>query len=132
MGQKHKIENSPAQRDSGNSKLGKGVLGILRSLGILGEQPKKQYGCAQRDSGISNLRASRTEPQRAPAQRGSKNSNLYLPLCLAGCQASPAMRDASLFKAVAQQDSGMSKFNPARTAATPITASRGQLREAIS
>ena len=76
-------ENSPAQRDSEISKLG--VPGILR---ILGGKTKNENGSHQRDS---------------------KNSNLDFPLCLAGCQASPAMRDASVVKAV-QRDSGISKL----------------------
>jgi len=82
-------KTAPAQRGSRISILE--VLGILRSLGILGilgEQPKEQYGCAQ---------------------RGSENSKLDFPLCLAGCQASPAMRDDSVVKAV-QRDSGISNL----------------------
>jgi hypothetical protein len=43
-------------------------------------------------------------------QRDSKMSNPVLTLCLAGCQASPAMRDASVVKRLlpAQRDSGNS------------------------
>ena len=53
MGKRHKTKTSPAQQDSGISKLG--VLGILRSLGILGEKAKTKNRPAQRDSGISKL-----------------------------------------------------------------------------
>jgi len=91
-------ETSPAQRVSGISNLG--ILGILRSLGILGsktvrqgvrmktEKHKDRIRPAQRGSGISSLADGRTsltsptEPQCAPAQQGSKNSNLDLSLCL--------------------------------------------------
>ena len=53
----------PAQRGSKNSKLG--VLGILRSLRILGEQPVIENGSPQRDSKMSNgvLLAIRPVPQ---------------------------------------------------------------------
>ena len=108
-------KTAPAQRGSGISILE--VLGILRSLGILGEQPKEQYGCAQPDSENSILPENQTlhslhelhGEKMFSAQRGSENSKLDFPLCLAGCQASPAMRDDSVVKAV-QRDSGNSKL----------------------
>ena len=80
---------TPAQRDSGNSILGVGILGILRSLGIMGEQPIVKTCPAQRDSKMSNLGAGRTsqtcptsqtEPQRSPAQRDSGMSILGMEL----------------------------------------------------
>jgi len=52
---KAESETSPAQRYSGNSNLGLGVLGILgilRSLGILGGKTKNENTPAQRDSVI--------------------------------------------------------------------------------
>ena len=82
------FKTSPAQRDSEISILGAGVLGILRILGILGEQPAMKTSPAQADSVNSKLGASRTgltsptsltrptEQQRAPAQRDSGNSIL--------------------------------------------------------
>jgi len=69
MGRKHKTENSPAQGDSEIAKLGLGVLGILRSLGILGEKTKNETNLAQRYSIISILETS-------PAQRDSGISKL--------------------------------------------------------
>jgi hypothetical protein len=47
---KVETENGPVQRDSGNSKLG--VLGILRSLGILGWKTVRQEVRRQK-SGVS-------------------------------------------------------------------------------
>ena len=53
MGPSPVIKNTPAQPDSGNSKLG--VLGILRSLGILGWKTKSKTTLPQQGSGMSNL-----------------------------------------------------------------------------
>ena len=92
-GRKTKSETTPAQLDSGMSNLG-----ILRSLGILGWKTVKQGARMGTENHKNRMR---------PAQRGSKNSKLDFPLCLAGYQASPALRDVSVFK-VAQRDSGMS------------------------
>jgi len=90
MVQKPVMENGPAQRDSGNSKLG--VLGILRSLGILGGKTKNENCPTQQDSEISILK---TGPYRPLAVR-------LVPLC--GDPYSPLC-----FKnRPAQQDSGMS------------------------
>jgi len=79
MGRKHKTKNSPAQPDSGISKLG--VLGILRSLGILGGRTKNENGSPQRDSGNSKLDfplclCDSVVKRLLPAQRHSKMSNL--------------------------------------------------------
>jgi hypothetical protein len=77
-----KTENAPARWDSGISKLR--VLGILRSLGILGEQPVMQISPDQRDSEISILKNRPLCPycpccpldfKNGPAQRDSKMSN---------------------------------------------------------
>jgi len=76
----HKTRMSPAQRDSGMSKLGLGVLRILRSLGILGRKTKNENRPAQRDSGNSILKTSPYCPcspyrpldlKTTPAQRDS-------------------------------------------------------------
>ena len=47
-----------------------------------------------------------------PVERHSKFSKLVLPLCLAGCQASPDMRDVAVTKRLSvQQDSNISKLH---------------------
>ncbi len=84
MGKGHKNKNSPAQRDSIMSNPGMGLIGLMGPIGLMGKQPVNE---------------------NSPAQAGSNISKLVLSLCLAGCQASPAMRDVSVFKAV-QRDSG--------------------------
>ena len=81
MKTKSKMENSPAQRDSGISKLTVGVLGILRSLGILG---------------------GKTKSENCPVQQGSKISNLVL--------TPHTLRPLRLNLLSAQRDSGMSKL----------------------
>ena len=86
MGRKHKSKTSPAQRDSGNSILGVGSLGILRSLGILGEQPVMKTTPAQRDSEISILAIRPLCPycplvlKTTPAQQGSEISKFRIPI----------------------------------------------------
>jgi len=79
MKTKNKMENRPAQRDSGNSNLG--------VLGILGRKTRNENRPAQRDSGNSNLKTSLYRPYRpyrpldfktSPAQRDSGNSNLRM------------------------------------------------------
>jgi len=50
------FKTTPAQADSEISKLGVGILRILRSLGILGGKTKNKTTPAQRDSEISKLR----------------------------------------------------------------------------
>ena len=92
------VKNRPAQRDSEISNLG--VLGILRSLGILGEKTKIKNTPAQRDSGISNL----TEMVKTgPAQQDSeisilKNSPLcpLCPYCPLDFKTTPAQRDSRM------------------------------------
>jgi len=84
MKTKNTMENSPAQQDS-----------IMSNFASMGERVDESMG--------------KTENKTCPVQRGSKNSKLDFPLCLAGCQASPAMRDDSVVKAV-QRDSGISNL----------------------
>ena len=54
MKTKDKMQNRPAQRDSGISNLAVDAMGILRSLRILGQRHKTQNRPAQRDSKFSN------------------------------------------------------------------------------
>ena len=119
------FKNRLAQRHSGIYKLG---IGLMRPIRLIGQKPEMKNTPAQLDS-MSNLGhcpknllcpfggwlsgmlcwPHGQQIKNSPAQAGSKNSNLVLPLCLAGCQASPAMRDNSVIKAV-QRDSGISKL----------------------
>ncbi len=114
MEKRHKTKTSPAQQDSRNSILGVGVLGILRSLGILGEQPITKATPAQRDSRIYKLRASPYRPyspyrplafKTTSAQPDSGNSKLairplcpYCPFCPLVLKTAPAQRDSGISK----------------------------------
>ena len=71
------FKNTPDQQDSNISNLEMGVLGILRSLGILGLKTKNKNRPAQRDSRISNLGL---EFENTPAQQDSRMSNLRMGL----------------------------------------------------
>ena len=46
------FKTSPAQRDSGISKLG---IGLIGPIGLMGKKPVIKNASTQRDSGISNL-----------------------------------------------------------------------------
>jgi len=81
-------ENSPAQRDSGISKLGMGLMGLMGVIGVMGlmgEKPEKQNRSTQRDSKISILKNRPLCPycpycplvfKTRPAQRGYRISIL--------------------------------------------------------
>jgi len=61
MGRKHKTKNTPAQQDSGNSKLSRiamGIMGIMRGMRLMGRKHKTKNSPAQRDSKMSNERLS--------------------------------------------------------------------------
>jgi hypothetical protein len=64
MGKRHIIENAPAQRDSGMSKLADGTMGLMGVIGVM------------------RLMGGKPEMKNCPAQRGSENSKLDFPLCL--------------------------------------------------
>ena len=72
------FKNSPAQRDSKISNLG--VLGILRSLGILGGNTKKENRPAQRDSGMSILKTSPYRPYLLAVRLVPQSGDPYRPL----------------------------------------------------
>ena len=82
MKTKSKMENSPAQRDSGISSLAGGTMGLM---GVMGKKHISKISPAQRDSGNSVLKNRPLCPycllcplvfKNASPQRHSKMSNL--------------------------------------------------------
>ena len=107
MKTKSKIKDQPAQRDSGISKLTVGIMGILRSLGILGWKTKSENCPVQQGSKISNLVLTPSPPRPLRlnllcAQLDSGMSKLVYHLC--------NLRNLRTNLLSAQRDSGMSKL----------------------
>jgi len=69
------VKCAPAQRDSGMSKLGMGLMSPMGPIGLMGQKPVMKNRPAQRDSIMSNLKI---ETENTPAQRDSIMSNLKI------------------------------------------------------